>query len=68
MDATHQQTIENIHPKCMFIANSFEEGEVLFQRTKPHIVIMYVIDFSNKIYKRICIIHRVHLLSFGINK
>ena len=42
----HQQTIENIHPKCMFIANSFEEGEVLFQRTKPHIVIMYVTDFS----------------------
>ena len=32
--------------KCMFIANSFEEGEVLFQRTKPHIVIMYVTDFS----------------------
>ncbi|EEK54843.1 Sensory box/GGDEF family protein [Bacillus cereus BGSC 6E1] len=30
----------------MFIANSFEEGEVLFQRTKPHIVIMYVTDFS----------------------
>lgn len=43
---THQQTIENIHPKCMFIANSFEEGELLFQRTKPHIVIMYVTDFS----------------------
>ncbi|MBR9743927.1 GGDEF domain-containing protein [Bacillus cereus] len=43
---THQQTIEHIHPKCMFIANSFEEGEVLFQRTKPHIVIMYVTDFS----------------------
>ncbi|HDX9626838.1 TPA: GGDEF domain-containing protein [Bacillus cereus] len=43
---THQQTIESIHPKCMFIANSFEEGEVLYQRTKPHIVIMYVTDFS----------------------
>lgn len=43
---THQQTIENIHPKCMFIANSFEEGELLFHKTKPHIVIMYVTDFS----------------------
>ncbi|OXC00569.1 GGDEF domain-containing protein [Bacillus sp. M13(2017)] len=42
----HQQTIENIHPKCMFIANSFEEGELLFQRTKPHIIIMYVTDYS----------------------
>ncbi|MDA2383330.1 GGDEF domain-containing protein [Bacillus cereus] len=42
----HQQTIENIHPKCMFIANSFEEGELLFQRTKPHIIIMYVTDSS----------------------
>ena len=47
---THQQTIENIHPKCMFIANSFEEGEVLFQRTKPHIVIMYVTDFFFFLY------------------
>ncbi|HDR7846811.1 TPA: GGDEF domain-containing protein [Bacillus toyonensis] len=43
---THQQTIENIDPKCMFIANSFEEGELLFHKTKPHIVIMYVTDFS----------------------
>ncbi|AKR10937.1 MULTISPECIES: GGDEF domain-containing protein [Bacillus] len=42
----HQQTIENIHPKCMFIANSFEEGELLFQRTKPHIIIMYVTEYS----------------------
>ncbi|OTX58334.1 GGDEF domain-containing protein [Bacillus thuringiensis serovar israelensis] len=42
----HQQTIENIHPKCMFIANNFEEGELLFQRTKPHIIIMYVTDYS----------------------
>ena len=42
----HQHTIENIHPKCMFIANSFEEGELLFQRTKPHIIIMYVTDYS----------------------
>ncbi|CCW08722.1 GGDEF domain-containing protein [Bacillus sp. GeD10] len=42
----YQQTIENIHPKCMFIANSFEEGELLFQRTKPHIIIMYVTDYS----------------------
>ncbi|BAR82570.1 sensory box/GGDEF family protein [Bacillus thuringiensis serovar tolworthi] len=42
----HQQTIENIHPKCMFIANSFEEGELLFQRTKPNIIIMYVTDYS----------------------
>ena len=42
----HQQTVENIHPKCMFIANSFEEGELLFQRTKPHIIIMYVTDYS----------------------
>lgn len=42
----HQQTIENIHPKCMFIANSFEEGERLFFRTRPHIVIMYVTDYS----------------------
>ncbi|MGQ3543866.1 GGDEF domain-containing protein [Bacillus cereus] len=42
----HQQTIENIHPKCMFIANSFKEGELLFQRTKPHIIIMYVTDYS----------------------
>ncbi|HDR8067408.1 TPA: GGDEF domain-containing protein [Bacillus cereus] len=42
----HQQTIENIHPKCMFIANSFEEGELLFQRTKPYIIIMYVTDYS----------------------
>lgn len=42
----HQQTIENIHPKCMFIANSYEEGELLFQRTKPHIIIMYVTDYS----------------------
>ncbi|AFU14758.1 Sensory box/GGDEF family protein [Bacillus thuringiensis MC28] len=30
----------------MFIANSFEEGELLFHKTKPHIVIMYVTDFS----------------------
>ena len=30
----------------MFIANSFEEGELLFQRTKPHIIIMYVTDYS----------------------
>ena len=29
----------------MFIANSFEEGELLFHKTK-HIVIMYVTDFS----------------------
>ncbi|SCB01046.1 Uncharacterized protein BWINRA5_04483 [Bacillus mycoides] len=43
---THQQTIENVHPKCMFIANSFEEGEILFHRTRPHIVIMYVTDFA----------------------
>ncbi|PGP45426.1 GGDEF domain-containing protein [Bacillus thuringiensis] len=42
----HQQTVENIHPKCMFIANSFEEGELLFQRTKPHIIITYVTDYS----------------------
>ncbi|MCU5403456.1 GGDEF domain-containing protein [Bacillus cereus] len=42
----HQQTIENIHPKCMFIANNFEEGELLFQRTRPHIIIMYVTDYS----------------------
>ncbi|HDR7791782.1 TPA: GGDEF domain-containing protein [Bacillus luti] len=42
----HQQTIENIHPKCMFVANSFEEGELLFHKTRPHIVIMYVTDFS----------------------
>ncbi|MBJ7982608.1 GGDEF domain-containing protein [Bacillus cereus] len=41
---THQQTIENVHPKCMFIGNSFEEGEILFHRTRPHIVIMYVTD------------------------
>ncbi|EAO53502.1 Sensory box/GGDEF family protein [Bacillus thuringiensis serovar israelensis ATCC 35646] len=30
----------------MFIANNFEEGELLFQRTKPHIIIMYVTDYS----------------------
>ena len=30
----------------MFIANSFEEGELLFQRTKPHIIITYVTDYS----------------------
>ncbi|PFJ17322.1 GGDEF domain-containing protein [Bacillus cereus] len=43
---THQQTIENIHPKCMFIANSFEEGEMLFHRVRQHIVIIYMTDVN----------------------
>ncbi|WP_141523185.1 MULTISPECIES: sensor domain-containing diguanylate cyclase [Bacillus] len=40
----HQHTIENVHPKCMFIASSFEEGKILFKRVRPQIVIMYVSD------------------------
>ena len=40
----HQHTIENVHPKCMFIASSFEEGKMLFKRVRPQIVIMYVSD------------------------
>ncbi|HEK9099406.1 GGDEF domain-containing protein [Bacillus pfraonensis] len=38
----HQYTIDNIHPKCMFIANSFEEGELLYEKVRPQIVIIYV--------------------------
>ncbi len=38
----HQYTIDDIHPKCMFIANSFEEGEMLFEKVRPQIVIIYV--------------------------
>ncbi|WP_459500268.1 GGDEF domain-containing protein [Bacillus sp. C1] len=40
----HQYTIDDIHPKCMFIANSFEEGEILFEKVRPQIVIIYVSD------------------------
>ena len=48
----HQQTIENIHQKCMFIANSFEEGELLFQKNETaHYNYVCNRLFSNKIYK-----------------
>lgn len=40
----HQYTIDDIHPKCMFIANSFEEGERLFEKVRPQVVIVYVSD------------------------
>lgn len=38
----HQYTIDNIHPKCMFVANSFEEGKMLFEKVRPQVVIIYV--------------------------
>ncbi|KFN04170.1 GGDEF domain-containing protein [Bacillus clarus] len=47
---THQRAIEDVHPKCMFIASSFEEGEILFKRVQPQIVIMYVSDCTQVKY------------------
>lgn len=38
----HQYTIDEIHPKCMFLASSFEEGERLLEKVRPQIVIIYV--------------------------
>ncbi|KEK25977.1 sensor domain-containing diguanylate cyclase [Bacillus gaemokensis] len=38
----HQHMIANVHPKCMFVASSFEEGEKLFEKVRPQIVIIYV--------------------------
>ncbi|AWC37615.1 GGDEF domain-containing protein [Bacillus cytotoxicus] len=40
----HQHAIESVHPKCMFIASSFAEGERLFERVQPQVVIIYVSD------------------------
>ncbi len=40
----HQHAIERVHPKCMFIASSFAEGERLFERVHPQVVIIYVSD------------------------
>ena len=40
----YRDTVANVHPKCMFTASSFEEGELLFEKVRPQIVIIYVAD------------------------
>lgn len=38
----HRHTVANVQPKCMFLASSFEEGKILFEKVQPQIVIIYV--------------------------
>lgn len=50
-----QQTIAMLKPKCLFLAHSFKEGKILFEKVQPQIVIIYIsqasqIDFVKELF------------------
>lgn len=47
-----EHTISTIKPKCLFVAHSLEEGQQLFERVQPQIVIIYAASSMNKEFIR----------------
>ena len=50
-----QQTIAMLKPKCLFLAHSFKEGKILFEKVQPQIVIIYIsqasqVDFVKELF------------------
>lgn len=50
-----RHTIAMIKPKCLFLAHSFEEGKILFEKVQPQIVIIYItkasqVDFVKELF------------------
>lgn len=44
----NEHTISTLKPKCLFVAHSFEEGEQLFEKVDPKIVIIYATSSIKK--------------------
>ncbi|PEA56153.1 GGDEF domain-containing protein [Bacillus pseudomycoides] len=50
-----RQTIAMLKPKCLFLAHSFKEGKILFEKVQPQIVIIYIsqasqVDFVKELF------------------
>ncbi|PEZ03279.1 GGDEF domain-containing protein [Bacillus sp. AFS018417] len=37
-----QHTVATLKPKCLFLAHSFKDGKILFEKVQPQIVIIYI--------------------------
>lgn len=50
-----REAIAMVKPKCLFLAHSFEEGKILFEKVQPQIVIIYItkasqVDFVKELF------------------